>query len=60
MDVADVESAEEIKVGNTGRIDSFYICGQVEIDLTAFFMPIFNTYQTLSERSPSIIYLKKA
>ena len=28
MDAADVESAEVIEVGNTGRVDHFYSCGQ--------------------------------
>ena len=28
MDAADVESAEVIEVGNTGRVDHFNSCGQ--------------------------------
>ena len=43
MDAADVESAEEIKVGKTGRIDSFYICGQCRlISLLAAFFYLFS------------------
>ena len=45
MDAADVESAEEIKVGNTGRIDSFYICGQRRFSAGRLFLSFFGFYR---------------
>ena len=45
MDAADAESAEEIKVGNTGRIDSFYNCGQWRFSAGRLFLPFFGFYR---------------
>ena len=50
MDAADVEGAEEIKVGNTGRIDSFYICGQRRFSAGRSFFVFFRLLPELSRQ----------